>query len=412
MFFVLTLGIFFASLPVYYAWLVNFVGPNLDPATVRTNLEAIGITIDLYATYELSLSVASAMVYSVVSATIFWRRSDNWLALLTSLGLLTFGVFFSTDGPNALAEQYPEVWLPVNLLAFFGSISFILFFYLFPNGQFVPRWTRWILIVWTTHEIAYYFFPDSIFNINRSLPLLDFVASSSFLLIGVGSQIYRYRHVSGTVQRQQTKWVVFGMVSATLGAFGFALPLKISPTLAQFATPYALALEAVAQGFLLLIPLSIGVAVLRHRLWDIDILINRTLVYGVLTSCLALVYVFSVVTLQEVFRTLASQESDLATIASTLMVAILFRPLRRRVQGFIDRRFCRRKYNATQILAAFSARLRDEVNLDNLIDDLVEVVQETFQPSHVSLWLRSPRKKPRHSNIRQPSGTRAPASSK
>src|SRR5215203_4892621 len=273
--FVLNIGLFSASISAYYDWLINVAGPgfgaDLDPATARTNLEAAGISIDWYARYQLSVSVA-----------IFWRRSDDWMALLTSLGLVAFGIFFLTDGPTALGQQYPTVWLPVNLLAFFGSMSFILFLYLFPNGRFVPRWMRWIPILWAMHEVAYYFFPDSVFNISRTLPLLDLFVSVAFFSIAVGAQIYRYRHVSGRVERQQTKWVVFGMVSALLGALAFSLPLNISPTLANFGSPYALAFDAAVAGFLLLIPLSIGLAILRHRLWDIDVIINRTLGYGAL----------------------------------------------------------------------------------------------------------------------------------
>jgi hypothetical protein len=388
--FVLTVGSFFASIPAHYDWLANLSRPDLEPATVRTNLEALGISVDWYATYELSISVASAMVYSVVSVTIFWRRSDDWMALLTSLGLLAFGIFFLSEGPVVLAEQYPAVWLPVRSLAFIGSISFVLFLYLFPDGRFVPRWTRWIPIVWAAHEVAYYFFPDSIFNINRTLPLLDFVVSSTILFIGAGSQLYRYLRVSEPIQRQQTKWAVFGMVSAALGAIVFAFPLNISPTLAQYGSPYTFALEAGVYGSLLLIPLSIGVAILRHRLWDIDIVINRTLVYGILTVSLALVYFGGVAATEAVFRALTSQEEQpqIAIVVSTLVIAALFNPLRRRIQSFIDRRFYHRKYDARKTLEAFSAKIRDETDLDALSDDLVEVVRETMQPAHVSLWLR------------------------
>jgi len=402
--FVLTVGLFSASIPAYYDGLINFADPNLEPATVRANLEAAGLSVEWYATYQLLITLAAAMVYSAVSVTIFWRKSDDWMALLTSLGLLAFGIYFQTDGPVALVEQYPAVWLPVHLLAFFGSMSFFLFLYLFPNGRFVPGWTRWIPIFWAAHEVAYYFFPDTIFNISRSFPMLDFFISSTLLCIAAGSQIYRYRKVSGPIQRQQIKWVVFGTVSAALGAIGFSLPLRISPALVQFGSPYALALQAVVAVFWLLIPLSIGVAIVHNRLWDVDVIINRTLVYGSLTAMLVLVYFGSVAGTQTVFRALTGQESTLAAVASTLLIAALFNPLRRLIQGFIDRRFYRRKYDARKTLEAFSAKLRDETDLDALSDDLVGVVREAMQPAHVSVWLHpdpAPKDKKKRAAIRE-----------
>jgi hypothetical protein len=197
------------------------------------------------------------------------------------------------------------------------------------------------------------------------------------LLLALVSMIVRFRRSIG-VERQQLKWIVY---AGAVAAGGFALTLFLSGPLAN-------AVFVIAFLAFIGVPAAAGVAIMRYRLYEIDLVINRTLVYGSLTALLALVYVGSVVLLQSIFRALTGQESQLAVVASTLVIAALFNPLRRRIQAFIDRRFYRRKYDAARTLAAFGARLRDEVDLETLADDMVGVVQDTMQPEHVSLWLR------------------------
>jgi divalent metal cation (Fe/Co/Zn/Cd) transporter len=198
--------------------------------------------------------------------------------------------------------------------------------------------------------------------------------------------------VSDPSQRQQTKWVFFGVATAFGGSCGLLLlatviPRSVLASLVGTTTLYLL---------VLLIPISIAVAVLRYHLYNVDILINRTLVYASLSVLLAVVYFGGVTATEAIFRSLTGQQQQpqLAIVVSTLVIAALFNPLRRRVQSFIDRRFYRKKYDARKTLEAFSAKLRDETDLDALSDDLVGVVRETMQPEHVSLWLRSdiPRK--------------------
>ena len=206
----------------------------------------------------------------------------------------------------------------------------------------------------------------------------------------LGAQVYRYRRVATPRERQQSKWVLGGMVIGVGGVLAVFLATSvIAPALAlQHGAFHKMLFTGVIYAGFVLVPVSIGLAMLRAQLWEIDRLINRALVYGSLTATLALVYGGSVVLLQQLLRGLTGQTSPLAIVASTLAMAALFQPLRRRLQTTIDRRFYRRKYDAARILAAFSAHLRDEVDLDRLTSQLVTVVEETLQPVQVSLWLR------------------------
>jgi hypothetical protein len=196
------------------------------------------------------------------------------------------------------------------------------------------------------------------------------------------SVFIRLRRAVG-VERQQIKWFAYGAAIFAVGVILIVIPLAIEPP-PWFEWGGQVIFTAAGTA----IPLSIGLAILRYRLYDIDLLINRTLVYGALTAVLAGVYFGGIVVLQRVFVVLTGEKSTLAVVTSTLVIFALFNPLRRRIQGFIDRRFYRRKYDAVKTLAALNARLRDETNLETLTDDLVGVVQHTMQPAHVSLWLR------------------------
>jgi hypothetical protein len=205
-------------------------------------------------------------------------------------------------------------------------------------------------------------------------PLLTAAAAFSLFV--------RLRRTVG-VERQQIKWFAYA-AAATVSAstLAYIIPRVIDTPLWFERAGFVLNVA-----FVPAIPVSIGIAILRYRLYDIDIIINRTLVYGTLTVLLAGLYEGSIVLLQEAFRTLTGQQSGLAIVASTLLIAALFTPFRRRIQSFIDKRFYRRKYDARRTLEAFSAKLRNETDLDALSEDLVGVVRETMQPVHVSLWL-------------------------
>jgi hypothetical protein len=356
------------------------------PEGVRA-LGDVGLSLDAYALLNVAIDKIGDLVWFAVGALIFLRRSDDRMALLTSLFLITFGTLaIDTTDAETLISSQPAWWLPVRGVEIVGEVCSPLFFLLFPNGRFVPRWTRWLAVAWLAFSVPQISFPE-LYSGSPALESVSYLVFLGYVLSVTGALVYRYRRVFSSAQRQQTKWVVFGTTLGVAGTFPSQLPLDLG--LVGGDTP--LVLLVLNMGFtlsLLLLPLSISVAVLRSHLFDIDVLINRTLVYGLLTAMLIGLYFGSIVVLQRVFVGLTGEQSTLAVVASTLAIAAVFNPLRGRIQSFIDRRFYRRKYDARKTLEAFSAKLRDETDLNALSNDLVGVVRETMQPTYVSLWLR------------------------
>lgn len=284
----------------------------------------------------------------------------------------------------------------IHILGVLDAEPFLIFLYIFPNGRFVPRWTRWLTVAATVPILGATFFPGTFLDPYATWPsAVGAVFFWGLLFSGVVAQVLHYRRVSSPVQRVQTKWVVFGTAVA-IGGFatmGAGLGLLLRGVEGQSSTPRDILVELAGltgvYGFLCLIPLSIGVAILRSGLYDIDVLINHVLVYSALTVALVGIYLGSVVLLQQGVQALTGQgDSPVAVVASTLAIAVLFQPLRGTIQHAMDRRFYRRKYDAARTLQIYSAHLRNEVDLDRLIGELLAVVGETVQPAHVSVWLR------------------------
>src|SRR6266702_3217304 len=397
-----SLGLFLANLFTYDQQLQRAcVGPllcNLPGALTAKDLQAlptIGISVNGYAALlTISLAIITA-IWCAVGFLIFWRRSDDWLALLAAFFLVMFSITPSGNNPGfVLIFAYPFLALPVSLVSFLGQVSINVFFLFFPNGRLFPRWMGLILLLVIIDAFLNNFpSPESTFETNWPawLKVLDTLVLAGVI---VYSQIYRYRRVSTPLQRQQTKWVVLGATVAvgiligTIAIPSFFIPFFFLSNINQIVI--GVIINYIFYCAFLLIPLSIGFSILRYRLYDIDVLINRTLVYGTLTAILTLTYVGLILALQSLIHALTGQAGNLPVVivGSTLVIAALFQPLRHRIQQVIDRRFYRRKYDAARTVAAFSATLRNEVELTQLSEHLVAVVQETMQPSHVSLWLR------------------------
>jgi hypothetical protein len=392
----LTLAIFFASLPVQLAQLQTpcagaacaVSSSQLSAAQVGT-LKGMGLSVGDYAGFTVALTLAIIAVCLAVSTVIVWRRSHDRMALLVAFMLVTFGPLNATSTLHAS----PSPWqVPNQCLFFLANALFVLVFLLFPSGRFVPPWMRWTILVLLAGLVPMAFLAP--LTLTTPLGWLAVLVVLGELATLVVVQVHRYRRVSSPLERQQTKWVVFGLALFVTLGFGGEVPPLIFPTLADphslSGSLYQLAVGTIISCLGLLIPLSFGFAILRYRLWDIDLLIRRTLVYGTLTAILTAVYVGLVIGLSALLHGIISQASGVTSVISTLAIYFLFQPLRRSVQRIIDRRFYRSKYNAAKIIEAYSATLRQEVDLDQLRERLLTVVQETMQPAHVSLWLRPP----------------------
>ncbi|MGZ3599876.1 MAG: hypothetical protein ACXWQ5_09175 [Ktedonobacterales bacterium] len=351
------------------------------------SLRALGLTPADYTTLLVALDIFSVCCWCLVALALFLRRSSDRMAFFSALTLVTFGAGRFSLAPSALTITHPQWTLAIDGARFLGSACLSVFVYVFPSGHFAPKWMRWIALTWIAPQLGQFFLPGTVFDLTRTPLLLQFTGFLAFVLSAVFAQVYRYQRVSTPLQQRQTRWVVFGVAISLAGylALAFLLPL-LTPSVTQPGTAANLATDIATTLVILLIPLSIGIAILRAQLFDIDTLINRTLVYGTLTAILAVLYTGSVVGLQAALDSFIPG-SQLAIVASTLGAIALFQPLRLRIQHAIDRGFYRRKYNAATTLAAFSATLRNELDLDDLRMHLLKAVRDTMHPAHASLWL-------------------------
>ena len=394
----LSLGLFVVSVPARYAVLAQVgrrASAQLGPGD---DLLRSFLSHGTYALAVLSLEVAFVLALTLASAAMVWRNWSDWRPLFFSAVFVTYSVWVT---PTLDALALPSVLQTVaDLTQAAGLLMAMHFFLLFPDGRFVPGWTRLNALGWAVYCLAWGLSPG------MPLSLIDpFEASfGAFLIlmllgwsVGLVAQAVRY-HRADPRQRTQTRWVLLVIAGACAGYASVYLPGVFLPASGVARLLYDLFGVPVFWLLALPIPVALIIAMLRHRLFDVNLLINRTLVYGTLTATLILVYIGSVVLLQTLFRGMIGSESQLAIVASTLAIAALFNPLRRRIQDFVDRRFYRRKYDAAKTLEAFSAKLRDKTDLDALGGDLVGVVRETMQPAHVSLWLRP-------DSVRRSSGT-------
>ena len=407
------------------AW--SLAGLSVAMFVASVPLLVLARSAHIPSSWEANLTVGDLLggviflIFPLVGALIASRRPRNaigWILLAEGLLWMFLGMtdYYGLYGvarpgsvpfPVGVAAVNNFMWVPaVGLL---GTYVFLLF----PDGRLPSR--RWRPLAWLSGTVIVLvsilvgLTPGGLQNLGgirnpyalEGYPWLETVAYIVLpllplcMLASVISLVMRYRRSRGE-ERQQIKWIAFAASFVGLLYLIAMVCAFIFPSGAWFQAGSPLWLDLLGYAALssfTLVPIAIGFAVLRYRLYEIDIIINRTLVYGALTVTLVAVYVGSVLSIQYAFRGLTGSESQLAIVACTLLIAALFNPLRRRVQNFIDHSFYRRKYDAARTLEVFSAKLRDERDIDTLNSELLSTVRETMQPEHVSLWLREPERK-------------------
>jgi len=386
----LLLGFYFVGLGPRYAELSAVCpggdcGPLIITAVEQPIIGSLGFSLQSYAFFEMAMEGFLVLIFAGLGFLVFRLRSDTWIGWLVSLAFLFIGLVFFAEESRTLERLYPGLFVYVEMLSAVSVGLLILLFYLFPDGRFAPRWLGRIGLV----MLAVLVLDPLVIRTEArgaSASLLIIIVFVLGVSLGIYSQVYRFRRVSNATQRQQTKWVLLGFVGMFSGMLPWAIFAEIAPLEpgpARVLFNFSLLPQYVLIG---LFPLSVVISIMRYRLWDIDLIIRRTLSYAALTGILAITYFGSVVVIQSIF--LGGADSPLVTVVSTLAIAALFNPLRLRIQDFIDRRFYRQKYNAEQTLSHFASAARDEVDLESLGVAILGVVDETMQPETVSLWLK------------------------
>lgn len=350
-------------------------------------LHAWGLSLDVYVVGAVAVTVLFQLSYAAAGLLLFWRRADDRAAFFASFALLMLPFGFA---PLTLGSLPPDWRWIIPAVGALGNGSLIFCGYVFPDGRFAPRWVRLLALALVAYSIVAAIVPAA--QLDRSR--LSLVIFLGFALSVLPVQAFRYRAISTATQRQQTKWVVLGMTVAVIGNIAARLLYEtvLAPSWGADGLAYVIQVGLIMVA-MLAIPFTVAFAILSSHLWDIDLVIHRTLLYGALSTLLAAIYAATVVVLQTVIHTFTAQQrpGPFVITASTLLVAALTNPLRRWLQAAIDRRFYRRNYRAERVLTTFAATMHREIELSQLGERLLTVIDETMQPSHMSLWLSSSR---------------------
>ena len=339
-------------------------------------LARLGFSPETYAIALVALAALYLLLALATAIALLWHRPNDWMAMIVAFAVVAYPSKLWT----VLLLEAHDVWtIPAQVVTVAGSVSLFLLFALFPNGRFVAWWIWIAAFGWVVLNV----------DLSQVVPVYFAVpiALLTVALLAAG-QVIRYRYISSPVQRQQTKWAVFAIALLLISNQAFWQPYFWIADLHRQDSLFPLLAWPWELVSGLVVPICFGIAILRFRLYDIDIIIRRALLYGPLTITLGLIYAGCVILLQAPLRPFTRIGGDISLVISTLAVAALFRPIRGRIQEAIDRYFYRRKYDATRTLAAFGATLRNDVDLAWLQEHLLRTVEDAVQPTHASLWLR------------------------
>ncbi len=386
----LTLTLFIAAVPVRFIQLIS------DATNYASALESFGLSPFFYALYFLLPEVATVGIFSFVAILIFRQKSDDWMVILFSLMLVTMGVVF-TPILQPLSADNPLALRLSMLVSGLGVAAVLTFFYIFPNGRFVPGFTKYLALLWVGWALSWPLFPHAAWNPLGKGTLLSFGMMLVAYPIAIFSQFYRFFVHFSSEQRERTRWLIFGLAGAVLT--WFVTMFLNDPIVALLPANVRLLYSLVGRPTLtyfpvLLVFLALAVSVFRYRIWDVDLLLNRGLVYSTLTALLGLIYFLIVLFLTLLVRTVFNVTNNtLAIFVATLTIAFAFRPLKQRVQASIDRALYRTKVDYQEVIQALGAELSSSIDLDQLNALLTRETPELLQIEHASLVVIEPGRK-------------------
>jgi signal transduction histidine kinase len=351
------------------------------------------MTVDEFVSMSMALDVLIVTIYTLCAIVIFIRKPNDILTIFVTIMLITFGAATFTDEIHAISYVYPQLdWLLLTI-TFVGNCAILAFFFVFPDGRFIPRWTIFIFLGYVLVQLPRHYFPDSPLNLQTVQPLFYNLVFVSANLSGIATLIYRYRRKSVLIEKQQTKWVVYGL---TIGVGGYMVFKFLSFIVND---PYGngillrTGLNILGILFILLLPLSITIAVVRYRLWDINPIINRTLVYVALSTSTIAFYIFAVGFFANYFQ--RSSINFIISFLATGVIAFLFEPLREQLQRMVNRLMYGERDDPATVLTRLSARLDSALAPDSVLPTIVETVAQTLRLPYAAITLAHREEEPR-----------------